>query len=166
MTVSTAAHATSQCQSSPVATPDDALESLNRLLSHKSDSLFGFVLAASPHVPSGDEAILTAIADIARRHVAQARILTDLILSLDGVPNPVGHDIGIADLNYLSVRHLLNELIRYQEHVVAETRAAIATHASIPAIGETLRPIMAADATDLGRLKSFVQARPASAPAA
>ncbi|MCX7045794.1 MAG: hypothetical protein NTX50_09975 [Candidatus Sumerlaeota bacterium] len=128
---------------------------LNRLLSHKTDSLFRFVLDLSPYVAPGDEARQQCVQDIAREHAAQAEALTRLILEMDGVPSPLGHDIGLADMNYLSLRYLVGELIRYQEHVLGESREELRTFGVFPTAASLMRDIIAQDQSSLELLKSL-----------
>jgi hypothetical protein len=133
---------------------DRAVDLLNRLLSHKADSLFAFVLAASPYVAEGDEERLRRVESIAREHEEQAKAITRAILDLDGVPNPVGHDTGVADLNYLSLRYLVKVLIEYQEHVLAESREDLRALRAFPEAARLMQRIVETDEKQLDILRS------------
>ena len=138
-----------------------AFQALNRLLSHKTDSLFAFVLEASPYVTEADAERLQCVQRLAQEHQEQAQALTRLILEMDGVPNPLGHDIGVADMNYLSLRFLTGPLIEYQEHVLSEEREALgplahlAPRAAFPAARRLVEEIIEADEHGLEKLKSL-----------
>ena len=133
-----------------------AVSLLNGLLSHKTDSLFKYVLEASPYVTEADAEILQTVERIARTHDDQERMLTQIIQDLDAVPVPVGHDIGIADLNYLSLRFLLRYLIDYQEHCIAEAQAGLVYLSVSPAAAQTVERIIETDRRDLEKLRSFL----------
>ena len=130
-------------------------EMLNRLLSHKVDSLFKYVLESSPYVGDGDEELLRLVARVACSHNEQARELTRAIVDeLDAVPDPLGHDIGIADLNYLSLRYLLEMLCDYQEHCLEETREYLPDLAAFPASAKIVERLIEQDKRDLDELRS------------
>ena len=136
---------------------EHAVGFLNRLLSHKTDSLFRIVLEASPFVTGGDAERLACVRRVAWDHEEQARALARLILALDAVPNPVSHDVGTADLNYLSIGYLMRELAEYQEHVLGEAREGLPLLARFPEAETALRELIARDELDLRDIQALRQ---------
>jgi hypothetical protein len=133
-----------------------AINLLNALLSHKTDSLFKYVLEASPYITDADAELLQVIERVSLTHEAQGRLLTRVVQDLDAVPLPVGHDIGIADINYLTLRYLLRYLIDYQEHCIDESEADLAYLCVSPAAAQAVEHIIETDRRDLEKLRSFL----------
>ena len=136
-------------------TIEHAVGFLNRLLSHKTDSLFRVVLEASPFVTDGDAERHACVRRVAWDHEEQARALAGLILALDSVPNPTGHDVGTADLNYLSIAYLMRELAEYQEHVLEEAREGLALLARFPEAEMAIRDLISRDELDLRDIEAL-----------
>ena len=136
-------------------TIEHAVGFLNRLLSHKTDSLFRIVLEAAPFVTDGDEERLKCARRVAWDHEEQARALARLILDMDAVPNPTGHDVGMADLNYLSIRYLMRELAEFQEHVLEEAREGLPFLVGFPPAETAVRDLISRDELDLRDIESL-----------
>lgn len=130
-----------------------AIDALNRLLSHKADSLFTYVLSATPYTPEGDESKLAELQKIAHSHEGQSREIARVIDELGEAPEPTGHDVGASDLNYLAVNHLVGKLIAYQEHVIEHTRADLPLLAGYDEAEHVALATIRNDERDLERLR-------------
>lgn len=139
---------------------DEAVDRLNRLLSHKTDSLFGYIIEASPWVAPGDEPLYARLCEIARAQREQALDLVETIESIDGVASPLGHDIGAADVNYIDLRHMLGFLIEFQEHTLEEAEEARSVVAPFGDVAETVDDLIAADRKILNELLSLRDTAP------
>ena len=99
--------------------PDDTaritlIDALNEDLRRKSNELFRYAISSDPHVERGDEFFLEAYERMIPIDDDNAESLIAAIQMLDGFPSPGVWDLGLADMNYLNVRHLnkmLTELI-------------------------------------------------------
>jgi hypothetical protein len=126
--------------------PDPTVSALNGVFNSRYHSLAHYVLDAGSFVPDRDRPLLDCIAGIADWDATQVETVSDLIESLDGIPQIEPVTPEVAELNYLSLRYLARFLVRALEEesarietILPETRAHLAAHTTLRHTTETLR---------------------------
>ena len=90
---------------------NESLEAFfNRLLNARLNSLAAYILAAEPYIEPTDEGLLAAVTKIAQDDKYWAHEMLQLMDSLQLQPRVGTHDAELAELNYLSLRYLSNQL--------------------------------------------------------
>ncbi|MCL5270895.1 MAG: hypothetical protein M1457_10195 [bacterium] len=131
------------------------LAALNEAFNLKYHSAARYMLDAEPYVKNGDEVMLREIEAIAGEDAAAADRLASLIERLEGVPQVGVFELGVADLNYLSLRHLAGVLIGILEKQRGQFAAALAAAKGDAEVrGEFDRLVNAAD-DHIARLKAL-----------
>ena len=95
-------------------TKEQVLDLLNALLNREYNSLTRAVLKAAPYVDDSMREAKLILRGIAAQEKDAARLLSDLIFSLKGVPAVQSFDTTIGDINYLSLRALLPRILEFK----------------------------------------------------
>jgi bacterioferritin (cytochrome b1) len=139
---------------------DELVEQLNALLSKEYNSLIRYIRDANPYVPQERASALPLLDQIIageRRHAEQ---LGNLIIQLDGIPQPAPYDISIADINYLSLDYLAEMMLNEKQGLVQEYERLIAQTTDFADVRDALKRILAEEREHLDGLKKLFSPRP------
>jgi rubrerythrin len=128
---------------------EELVRRLNFLLSREYNSLIHYIHDANPYVPEEKRPAFRLLEEMIADEQRHAEQLGNLIIQLEGIPQPAPYDVSIADINYLSLDYLARMMIKEKEELVAEYEQLIAqlggaTRGS-PAIGIAGVPASFAD---------------------
>ena len=122
-----------------------AVDILNRVFAHRYHSLARYVIEAAGFIDESDRPVLQRIEEIAAWDAVEAENLSRTIESLDGIPQVDVIDPEYAELNYLSIRHLLGVLRKSLEtelkacsQYLSETRACLPAHRAVRRVHDGL----------------------------
>lgn len=130
------------------------VERLQDDLTRKTYSFAEYVTMSSPYIPPGKQPMF----DLLLRHRDEdhehARALGRVIVDLGGVPNPGLFNEGVADMNYLDIRHLYKLLIGAKEQSVQAFEERLREAGGYPEAETVLKSVLEAERKQLAELKS------------
>ncbi len=109
-----------------ITVSSDLVGKLNDLFTRSYYSATGYVFESQPYVTDGDQDVLTSLRDARRQERSHARMLAQIIESLDRVPEPGAFPYWHRDLNYLTVPYLAGFVIGALEDDVVRYENALA----------------------------------------
>jgi len=118
------------------------IDALNQDLRRKSNELFRYALESTPYVARGDEFFLEAYARLIPLDDDNAENLTAAIHILGGTPSPGVWDLGLADMNYLAIRHLNNVLLDLMRDTAAQIESHVPLTKGYPKIEAILLSVL------------------------
>ncbi len=133
---------------------DRIIEHLNTAFAQKYHSMAQYVLGANPYVKPGDDVILREIRAIAQFDREEAERLAEAIENLNGIPQIGMYSPGVADLNYLELRHLLGVLVEIMETQLAQYESFLAEAQDLPPARQAFEYLAQATRQQVQKLKS------------
>jgi bacterioferritin (cytochrome b1) len=139
---------------------DELVEKLNALLGREYNSLIRYIRDANPYVPQERASALPLLDRIIAGEGRHAEQLGNLIIQLDGIPQPAPYDVSIADINYLSLDYLADMMINEKHDLVQQYERLIAQTSDLPDVREALRRNLAEERLHLDALKGLFSPHP------
>lgn len=103
----------------------------------------------------GSTSVLEAVQAMAARHVDSMRALTEVLIELDGVPDPIVGDITSADLHYMSIHVAMPRVLENQRELLDVYERAMAALDPCPKALAVVSEIAATHRANLEFLSSL-----------
>lgn len=142
----------------PAKTNEQAMATvdvLNLLLQVQNRSLPAYLAQAALFVDRGDQRIAAVLANIHADQHAMAARLADFIRERRGRLEPGTFPMVFTDLNFVSVSHLLPELIRYQKLDIQAIERCVDQLANDPEARALAEEVLGAEKAHLEQLQEL-----------
>jgi hypothetical protein len=138
------------------------IDALNSDLQRKSNELFRYAIESEPYLKRGEEFFLQTYERLIPIDDDNAESLTAAIEMLDGIPSPGVWDLGLADMNYLNVRHLNRVLVELCRDTAQQLEEHLELAAGFPRIEAILTTVLGDTKAEIEQLEAL-QDRPSTA---
>lgn len=137
--------------------PLELLKGLQEDLTRKTYSFTEYILMCSPYVPAGREPLVELLRTLVAEEHRHARLIGEMIVSLEGIPNPGLFDESAADMNYLDIVFLYGLLIGHKERTIGHFAERLQQAEKHPQVRESLGRIMEDEKRQLQDLKAALE---------
>ncbi len=128
-------------------------DELNRLLATETRTLARHLEEAPPYISPSTYRVWREIKAMAARSLDHARVLSELLMTLELPENPIPFSSDVARFHYTSVETLLPELIAEKERQVAAYRRAIEHSRGDDRVRASLQTLVDENGSQLETLK-------------
>ncbi|MEK6233510.1 MAG: ferritin-like domain-containing protein [Planctomycetales bacterium] len=135
----------------------DSLDVLNELLHLQYCSLPRYLTYGSPWEHRGNDDASVTVRRMAEDHERMSRRVAGFIYEQGGIPDSGEFPIDFAELHFLSLDYLLNEIVYYQRRELAEIKRLAEQAASDPQTLALVEETLGAEKAHLEDLEKFLQ---------